>query len=191
MKILIILEDPTLDQYIVKPIVAKLLQDVSRIARVEVLRDPHLRGLEQALDRNTLAEIIEDNPMIDLFLLVVDRDCNRFRSEARVAAREREFADRLLGCVAIEEVEVWMLGLCDIKRLPAPWQEIRSHCDPKESFAEPFLTANGWTTEVGHGRKRAMDALSQGGMRRLLSRCQELRSLRDRLSALPPSSPPA
>jgi hypothetical protein len=148
---------------------------------VEVLRDPHLRGQQQALDPGLLTEIIEDNPMVDLFLLMVDRDCNRLGTSEKVADRERELS-RLVGCVAIEELEVWMLGLYDQKQLPAPWKEIRSHCDPKEQFAEPFLAQAGWSTYVGRGRKRAMDALGGGGLRRLLARCEELRALRDHLA---------
>lgn len=161
-----------------------LFQAVGRPARVEVLSDPHLRGAQQALNRDTLQAVIDDNPMIDLFLLVVDRDCDREGNVGRVAEREREFAGRLLGCVAIEEVEVWMLGLWEQKNLPASWKEIRAHCDPKETYGEPFLGEAGLATHVGRGRKRAMDALAQGGMRRLLSRCEELRTLRDRLAAV-------
>ena len=182
MKVLVILEDPTLDQYVVKPIVEKLLDDLGKIARVEVLRDPHLRGQQEALDAHVLAEIVEDNPMVDLFLLMVDRDCNRLGAEEKVAVRESEHDRRLVGCVAIEELEVWMLGLYDQKHLPAPWKEIRRHCDPKEQYAEPFLAQAGWSTYVGRGRKRAMDALGRGGLRRLLTRCEELRALRVRLS---------
>ena len=113
---------------------------------------------------------------------MVDRDCNRLGAEEKVAVREREHGGRLVGCVAIEELEVWMLGLYDQKQLPAPWKEIRSHCDPKEQYAEPFLARAGWSTYVGRGRKRAMDELGRGTLRRLLARCEELRTLRGRLS---------
>lgn len=55
MKILIIPEDPTLDQYILKPIVERICTDHGLGARVDVLRDPHLRGVDQALARDIIA----------------------------------------------------------------------------------------------------------------------------------------
>lgn len=182
MKVLVILEDPTHDQYVVKPIVQKLFDDLGLRARVEVLLDPHLRGIDQALDGDTLQDIVDDHPMMDRFILVVDRDCDRMGNTERVLARQRDLGDRFLGCLAVEEVEVWMLALYPANELPSPWREIRAHCDPKEHYADPFLAAKGWTTEVGRGRKHAMDAL-RGGLRRLLSRCPELADLRGRIEA--------
>jgi hypothetical protein len=181
VRILIILEDPTLDQYVVKPIVEKLLEHIELTARVDVLQDPHLRGVEDALDPEILREIVEENPMVDAFVLVVDRDCNRTNNETRVRHREVEMGNKLIGCLAREEVEVWMLGLLPRNALPAPWREIRAECDPKQRYAEPFLAAQGWSTDVGRGRKRAMDAL-RGDLRRLLTRCDELVELQNRLA---------
>jgi hypothetical protein len=187
VKILIILEDPRHDQFIVKPVIEKLVVDLGRRASVEVLRDPHLRGVDDALNRDTLAAIVEDNPMIDLFLLIVDRDGNRTNNEERITDRQAEIGGKLIGCLAVEEVEVWMLALHADKSLPAPFREIRKHFDPKEAYADPFLERQGWATDVGGGRKRAMDALA-GGLRRLLSRCPEVRELRGRLEAAWPKT---
>ncbi|MEX1361880.1 MAG: hypothetical protein AB1Z98_02070, partial [Nannocystaceae bacterium] len=111
MKVLVIPEDPTLDQYVLKPIIERMLADHGLKARVDALRDPHLRGVAQALDSTIVAEIIRDNPMQDLFVLMVDRDCDRLGNSTKAAARVAEHEGRLLACLAHQEVEVWMLAL--------------------------------------------------------------------------------
>ncbi|WP_224240633.1 hypothetical protein [Hyalangium gracile] len=189
MKVLIIPEDPTLDAHILQPIVERLFEDIGRKARIEVLQDPHLNGIDQALNPDMVRRIVDENPMVDLFLLMVDRDCNRFQNEAKVTAREQEHSGRLLACVAIEEVEVWMLAL-HRESLGERWNAIRSDCDPKERYAEPFLREQGWLSQVGKGRKRAMRGLS-AQWKSLLTVCPELTTLRERLqgwSAHPPES---
>jgi len=77
VRALIIPEDPTLDRHVLKPVVQRIFADLGRTARVEVLTDPHLSGISRALDRSAVDEIVEDNRMVDLFLLIVDRDCDR------------------------------------------------------------------------------------------------------------------
>ncbi len=178
MKVLIVLEDPTHDRFIVKPIVERLPQELSIPARVEVLEDPHLRGIDDLIRQ--LDEIFEDNPMIDLFLVVVDNDCDRAGNAARLAGKLEGRPDAI-GCVAIEEVEVWMLAALPRSELPATWAEIRAACDPKETFVDGWLREAGYTgADVGRGRKSAMARLSTN-MRRVLSRCDELAALRDQL----------
>jgi len=163
VKVLVVLEDPTLDQYIVKPIVEK----------------PYMRGVKNVFDQ--IDGIVEDNPMVDLFLIVIDRDCDRENHTGKLRIRVERHEDTMVGCLAREEVEVWMLAAQN--NLPASWGEIRRHCDPKEHFAERWLAANGFTSaDVGHGRKRAMQALPTN-FRRVLSRCDELRELSAELRA--------
>lgn len=178
MKVLVVPEDPTYDQYILKPIVEQLCGDIGVPARVDVLRDPHLRGVDQALDPSILAGIVLDNPMIDLFLVMIDRDGNRRGNEAKAQARATEHRN-LVVCLAIEEVEVWMLALHRDK-LEEPWTEVRAEHDPKERFADPLLRRLGWTGEVGRGRKRAMRELGKGWTG-LLQVCPELAELRARV----------
>lgn len=142
MKILIIPEDPTLDQHILRPIVERICSDHGIKARVEVLRDPHLRGVSQALDRDIVAGIVRDNPMEDLFILMVDRDCDRLGNTTKAATRVEEHPGRVLACLACEEVEVWMLAL-HRKQIGVPWTTVRGECDPKERFADPFIASRG------------------------------------------------
>ena len=176
MKVLIIPEDPTFDQYIVKPVVERLLKDLGLTGRVDVLRDPKLEGIDKALDKDVIADIVNDNPMEDLFVLVVDRDCDRMNNSTRTAARVAEHRDRLVACLAKEELEVWMLALYR-DELGVRWSEVTQECDPKEKYAEPFMARKGWTAQVGRGRKRAMHALG-GAWTGLLSVCPEIATLK-------------
>ncbi len=178
MRVLVIPEDPYLDQYILKPVIAALFDDLGRTPQVEVLQKPRLRGVAQALDVTILSAIVLDNRMIDLFLLVVDRDCDGQRQDA-VGALERRHPGKLIACLAVEEVEVWMLAL-HRDALTARWSEIVGECHPKERFAEPFLVERGWNTSLG--RERAMRSL-RGQWKTLVSLCPELAALRERVRA--------
>ncbi len=179
MKVLVIPEDPTLDQYILKPIVERLFQDVGRRARVDILFDPHLRGIDEALDPKMVERIIAENPMVDLFLVMVDRDCNRYGNEERADAREQEHPGKLLACLAIQEVEVWMVAL-HRESFDVPWKDLRADCDPKERYAEPLLRQLSSPTAVGHGRKQAMRGIATR-WNALVQRCEEFARLRERL----------
>lgn len=178
MKVLVIPEDQELDRYILKPVIEALFADLGRRARVDVLPEPRLRGVSDALDSDTLAKIVADNPMIDLFLLVIDRDCDRENNVARTAARQREHAGRMIACLAIQELEVWMLALYK-DRLDDPFSTVREECDPKERWAERLLADLG-TDGPGRGRRRAMRALA-GRWRSLRDTCPELRDLQDQI----------
>ncbi len=159
--------------------VERIFADLGRAARVEILRDPHLSGAPQALDGAVVAGIVADNPMIELFLLVVDNDCDREGNRGKAATREAEHSGRLIACLAMEEVEVWMLAL-HRDELDESWATIRAECDPKERYADPFLEAKGWSDLVGHGRKRAMRHLGKGWTG-LLSVCPEVREFKERI----------
>lgn len=180
MKVLIIPEDQALDQYIVKPVVEAMLRDEQIPARVDVLPEPRLRGTGMALDAQIIAGIVTNNPMVDLFLLIVDRDCNREGNEEQAAARQREHQGKLIACLAVQEVEVWLLALYT-DRLGARLTEVRAHCDPKERWAEPLLDELG-REGPGRGRKRAMRVLASN-WRRLRARCPELASLQKAVRA--------
>lgn len=180
MKVLIIPEDPTLDGFILQPVMERLFIALDRQARIEVLRDPHIRGIDQALNEGIVSTIIEMNPMIDIFCIIVDRDCDRKNNTARAGRLEGRQPGRLVACVAVQEVEVWMLALFSHD---TPWQTIRAECDPKEMYADPFLHARGWSAEVGRGRKRAMREIS-ANWNRLIQRCPEIMDLGTAIRAL-------
>ncbi len=182
MKILVIPEDQTHDQYIAKPVIEAVVDHVGLVATVTVLPEPRLRGTNQVLDPELIMQIVEDNAMIDLFVLLVDRDCDRQGNTKRALAIESAHVNRLIACLPIQELEVWMLALHK-DSVPASWTEVRAECDPKERFAEPFLARLG-SKGPGGGRKAAMNAgLRGGGLKTLLSLCSELREFSERLTA--------
>lgn len=180
MKVLVIPEDPVLDEHILKPIVEQLIADLEITARVEVLQDPRMRGSSYALDPATIAGVVEDNPMVDLFLLIVDRDCDREGHTAKAAAIAAQHSGKLLACVAREEVETWALAL-HRSELPESWNVVRADCDPKERYFEPLVRRKQWRGPGG-GRKRAMKDLGPA-FRGLLQVCSELAVLRTDIAA--------
>ena len=175
MNVLIIPEDQELDRYIVKPVIEALFDDLEITARIDVLPEPRLRGTSDALDPDLIAQIIADNPMEDLFLLIIDRDCNRENNEERARQRVSKHAEKLIACIAVQEVEVWLLALYKAKLDVKRFQDVRAHCDPKERWAVPLLDDLGFQGP-GRGRKRAMQALAKN-WRSLRNTCTELREL--------------
>lgn len=65
MKVLVIPEDPKLDQYILKPVVARIFADLGKSPRIEVLSNPRLRGVAEALDGSVLADVVATFPMAE------------------------------------------------------------------------------------------------------------------------------
>ena len=75
MNIFIIPEDFRKDQYILKPLFSRLIRRLgTRSVRVRVCQDPLLGGVGEALKSERLREVIERYPMVDVFILCVDRD---------------------------------------------------------------------------------------------------------------------
>lgn len=178
MKVLVIPEDPKLDEYILKPIVGQIFAGLGKSPRIGILSKPRLRGVAQALDPSILADIVKNNPMIDLFLLLVDQDGDK-RRQGIASQREAEHQGRLFVCLAIEEVEVWMLAL-HRAALDVPWKEIRAEVHPKERFAQPFLKKNAPHLDTGAGRTWAMRELG-AHWKGVLQCCPELRDLQQRI----------
>ena len=116
-------------------------------------------------------------PMVDLFLILVDRDGDAERRPREARAREEQCRGRLFVCLAIEEIEVWMLAI-HRDSLAARWSEIRAEHHPKERFALPFLA--GHDGELGRGRAWAMRDL-KSRWKGVLDVCPELGELGQRL----------
>lgn len=180
MNVLIIPDDQELDRYIVKPVVEAVFGDLGLTARVSVLPEPRLRGTSEALDRDLIAQIVAENPMEDLFLLIIDRDCDRENNERLARQRQDEHTGKLIACIAVQEVEVWLLALYKDKLDVDRFAKVREHCDPKERWAIPLLDRLGYQGP-GRGRKRAMQALARK-WRSLRGTCTELRELQNAIA---------
>ena len=144
MNVLVIPEDFRKDQFILQPIISAMLTKLGRPAIVEVLKDPLVGGIQQALNLELLSEIVDSNRWrVDLFLLCVDRDAEASRRD-RLSTIEQHFKStlgpgKIMACEnAWQELEVWVLAghdLLDGWR----WADIRQHRDPKEAYFEELV----------------------------------------------------
>ena len=185
MKVLVIPEDFRHDQYILKPIFKRLFSDLGKSSSsVEVCRDPLLGGVREALKLDRLKEIIERYPMVDIFILCIDRDGEVGRRQ-RLDLLESEFGNHppFFAENAWEELETWVLAGLD---LPNNWRwaDVRSELHVKEQYFERLAAQRGLSDSPGGGRKvlgeqasRRIDAIRQ--------KCQEdFDSLAQRLEAI-------
>lgn len=183
MNVLIISEDFRRDQFIAKPVIEALFAERSTPGvRVRVCLDPLLGGIDQATRWDRLQEIVRMYPMVDLFVLVVDRDGVPSRRAALDRIEQRSTSllrgrRRLVAEQAWQELEAWALAAQD---LPWSWQDVRAERDLKERYFEPYVAIRGLTEGVGGGRK-VLGREAAGRIKRVLSRCKELRALKDRL----------
>ena len=195
MNVVIILEDTPKDQCIAIPIVQAVFQYLDRPAKVRALPE-RMGSVEQATDLGKLLPVLASRSgMVDLFLLIVDRDCrapDRPRGGDRAEALrslERRVADsgqlgarsRFLACEAVEELEVWLLAGFDLPN----WGRIRNHCDPKEAFFEPFAKERNVFDKPAEGRTELMGEAVRR-YKRIRQLCAELQSLENRLSEILP-----
>ena len=151
MKVLLIPEDFTYDQYILLPLFRRLFRNLGKPnAKISVCREPNLGGVEEALKIERLREIVDMYSMTDLFVLCVDRDGNPGR-RTQLDRIEAEFGERLVAENAWEELETWLLaGL----RLPQGWMwnEVRAEVHVKETYFEPLARKRGVSDRPDGGR---------------------------------------
>jgi hypothetical protein len=166
MNVLVIPEDFRKDQYMLKPIVAAMLNWIGVAARVEVCQDPLLGGVTEALKWERIKDIIEQYSWkVQLFLLCVDRDSDAHRRSAldsleQKAAQVLPVSKRLLAENAWQEIEVWVLAGHD---LPNQWEwtAIRAERDAKETYYLPFARSRGMLDTPGEGRRRLAKEAAQ------------------------------
>jgi len=186
MNVLVIPEDFRKDQYILGPIIRAMFSKIGRPANVEVLKDPLLGGVSEALKIENLRGIFDRNKYyVDLFLLCVDRDLEEGR-RASLNNLENQLRPELpagkffLAENGWQELEVWVLAGHD---LPPDWTwgDIRQERDPKERFFDVMAGNRGLLNEPGGGRKTlSLEAARR--YRRIFSRCgQDIQNLEGRI----------
>jgi len=186
LRVLVIPEHFSQDQYILKPIVQALLAAVGRSqAKVQVCQDPLLGGVEQAMRWERINEIIDIYPLVDLFLLIVDRDGeedrrDQLRKIERQAAAILSAGRCLLAAHAWQEVEVWALAGCDDLPRTWRWRAVRDARDPTEHYFTPYARLRGLDSEPGGGRK-TLGREAAGRYTRIRQRCPEIASLERRI----------
>jgi hypothetical protein len=189
LKVAIVCEDHTNDQYIVQPAMKALFEYLGRPrARLQFVTNPRLQGLSSLL-KNLCSIIYRYSAAADLVIVVVDNDCqdgrpgreNRRQRLLDAVANCPKGGDKTIVVVAIEEIEVWALW-GQRNALGANWNVVRSECHPKERYFDGVLT-NGDSRTPGGGRLRLMAVSLQNGWVSLKTGCSELQTLEDEVRA--------
>ena len=82
MNVMIIPEDPTNDHYLLLPLFERLFASIGRPqTKVTICLNPRMRGINDALNTNRLRDVVARYPMVDYFILCVDRDGNKKRRD--------------------------------------------------------------------------------------------------------------
>ena len=177
---LVIPEDFRKDQYLLKPLFKRLFDSMGRRrARIHVCQDPLLGGINEALKRERIQEVVDQHAgMTDIFILCVDRDGKKNRKH-QLRAIESEFGHGrvFLAENAWEELETWVLAGLD---LPSRWNwsDVRASVDVKEQYFEPLASMLGVADGPGGGRK----ALGERAARRISAIRQKCREDFDHLA---------
>ena len=153
MKVLVIPEDFRNDQYILRPLFRQLFMSIGRPhAKVQVCTDPLMGGVNEALKKERVAEVVEQYRMIDMFILCIDRDGGAGR-RARLNDIEAEFGQSHLffAACAWEEIETWALAGLD---LPTEWRwrDVRAEINVKERYFEELARQRGLDKQAAGGR---------------------------------------
>lgn len=187
MNVLVIAEDPLKDQFMLRPIVEAMFQFLKRPARVRVHQE-RLGGIGEALKAERIAAIVESQRYsVNLFIEVVDRDCNVTGHPQAVSDRQAALAGIeneigagyggavLLGQAAWEEIEVWLLAGLDWKTAFPEWRwaDIRNERDPKERYYLPYARFRGLENSAAEGREILGKEAARQYLKRLRGFCQE------------------
>lgn len=169
LKVLVVPEDFTKDEHILKPLVERILEDCGWKSRVQVCRDPNFQGVDAALKLKIWrASVVERYPMVDLFLLLVDRGGKDGREdtvgriEQTLSSELQPRGRRFLAELARQEVEVFILAGHE---LPSDWswRDIRADADVKNTYFSKFVALRGTAKHRPNGRKKLMaEALTNG-----------------------------
>jgi hypothetical protein len=177
--VLVISEDSTKDQHILRPLTSRLLRECGKNnANVKVWPNLKVRGFERV--RDTLPTLLGRYRHFDLLLFLPDADGNHAGRASLFANLEEQHGPKLICCAAVEEVEAWLLA-GHFDKLDRPWGEVRSDTSVKENFFIPFLSRFG-DRSPGGGRERLMQE-TLTNLRGLLERCPELARLQEKICA--------
>lgn len=182
--VLVIPEDPTNDHYMLRPIVGALMRSAGKPrAKVQILTDPAAQGVEHMLSQEFLGLVAKRYPMVDLFIICVDRDGKPGREESLahftgVMQEQAREGARVLSSAAHQEIEVWCLAaMLDLPR-DWGWSDVRTHEHPKETYYEPYARQRGLLDGPGDGREIIGREAAQR-YRSIASRCNEVAALEE------------
>jgi len=182
LKVLVIAEGSH-DPYMLKPIVGAMFKSLKK-SQVKI-RFQLLQGISR-LKSEKIEKIIDRYPLIDLFLLCVDRDGEATRREELNYIEKN--AKELLSETKIffaenawQEIEVWVLAG---HSLPSEWnwQEIRQEPNPKEIYFEPFAKQQNVSTGLAGGRKKLAESADYKRIRQLCP--EDIQNLEQRIKSI-------
>jgi hypothetical protein len=176
--VLVIAEDFTKDQHILKPVVEQILLEAGKPnAKVETCLDPRFQGISECLKVNRLRnEVLRRYPMIDLFLLIVDRDGhdNRAAELEHVATQlkpDLRGRQMFLAEMVRQEVEILLIAGHRLER-SWKWKEIREDAHIKDTYFKQLVEREGTGLGPHEGRKELMKS-AMGNWSRICRRCPE------------------
>lgn len=177
MKVMIIPEDFTKDQYMLKPIIEAMMKAIGRSnPTVRVCHDPRFHSVNQVLDWARLGPVIDRyRGLYDLILICVDRDGyeGRRASLDEIERRAKESAPNCIvfGENAWQEIEVWVLAGHTLLK-GWKWDAIRREVHPKETYYLPFAEQRGVQEQPAEGRKTLAEEAARR-YKNLRKRCPE------------------
>ena len=155
MRVLVIPEDFRNDQYLLRPLIRRLIRSLQiPNARVEVCQDPLLGGVGEALKVDRIRDVLNQyRGMIDIFVLCVDRDgqIGRRQTLDRLEARFEDEAS-FIAVNAWEEIETWVLAALTLPK-GWSWSDIRTEVQVKEVYFDRLVSQRGLTNMPGRGRE--------------------------------------
>ncbi len=195
MKVLVVGEGPT-DEYMLRPIVQAMLKTMGKV-QANVRFSPvskRKQGIRDVLTWNYLEAIIIANPMVDVFLLCVDRDGLAGRKQ-QLTILEREgkkvltVGQTFLAENAWQEIEVWLLA--GQKDLPGEWrwQDVRQEPSAKERYFEPYARQRELLSESPGGGRMTIASAAAANYPRIRQLCPELADLEQRITTWLSSQP--
>jgi hypothetical protein len=190
MRVTVIPEGPR-DKELLKPIVAAMMSQAGKPrAKVWICDNPPPMGFAESTRWDRLRTILDRwVGRTDLFLLVVDRDGekNSGRHDMLLALEEQAAGvlpegKALLGELAIEEVEVWVLAG---HNLPSEWRwrDVRAEPHPKEAYFARFIGEHLGMSDDAAGRAVLAEEAAQS-FERICRLCPEVKRLLERIRAI-------
>ena len=178
LRVLVIPEDPTLNGYILKPLVKAIIADAGKSnAQVTVLANPRLNGYDAAKKAISGGQLDDKYRHFDLWLFMPDADRAKKDSMDDLERQLNNRKIRLICCPAVPEVEIYA---CVAYRDEFNWKEARGSSSMKETFFAKLLATHGDPNRSSEGRD-LMIASSLKNKRKLYSLCPELKGLRDQI----------
>lgn len=190
LKVAVVCEDHTLDQFVAVPVVAALLVAVGKPnAKVAPVTNPRVRGFED-LVRHACPILGRYGAISDAVVFIVDLDCGSKAEGRRTKAEKLQrklsscevHSDKALVIGAVNEIEVWALwGMR--RELSTGWSDVRAECHPKEVYFDPLLSPSD-RIKPDKGRKRLISLSLQEGWDSLKQGCPELSRLEEAIRRL-------